>query len=147
MDSNAVNAIKHRLHRRIAIKSLVFALWAAGMAYIAFQGSGELPDRTYLYMVFSVVAVWAVTTIRDIRRLRNKEAMRKAAIERSDERNILITYKATRLSVVILLCALPVAVCLLAYNGMQEAVDAIGIAVAVYGILYIGSWFYVSKKH
>lgn len=73
--------------------------------------------------------------------------MHKAAIEHSDERNILITYKATRLSVVILLCALPVAVCLLAYSGMQEAVDAIGIAVAAYGVLYIGSWIYLSRKH
>ena len=60
---------KHRIWRRIAVKSVVFAVWAIGMMALALQGGQELPLRTYFYMLFAILAVWAVLTVRGVRRL------------------------------------------------------------------------------
>lgn len=146
MNEKAVQSMKSRIVRRIVVKSIVFALWIAGLLAIFFQGSQELEESTYLYMVFAIVAVWIVSTVRDLRRLRDEAALRKAAIEQTDERNVLIAYKATRMAVVIILCLLPIAMCVLAFNGRQDIIDALGFAVCAFLIAYMGSWFYVSKR-
>jgi len=67
------------------------------------------------------------------------------AIERADERTILITYKATRIAAVILLCALPVAICVLSLLDMQMAVDTLAGAAAFFALAYLAAWFYFSK--
>lgn len=61
---------KHRIWRRIAVKSVVFAVWAIGMLALALQGDQELSQRTYFCMLFAILIVWAVSTVRDGRRLR-----------------------------------------------------------------------------
>ena len=66
--------MRHRIWRRIAVKGAVFAVWAAGMLALALQGGQELPQRTYLCMLFAILAVWAVSTVRDARRLRRTRA-------------------------------------------------------------------------
>ena len=66
--------MRHRIWRRIAVKSGIFAVWAAGMLALALQGGQELPQRTYLCMLFAILAVWAVSTVRDARRLRRTRA-------------------------------------------------------------------------
>lgn len=146
MSDSAVQKMKSRIWRRIVVKSIILGLWVVGLLAIAFRGGQELTEGTYLYMVFAIVAVWAVSTVRDVRRLRDEAALRKAAIEEADERNVLITYKATRLAVVVMLCLLPVAMCALAYSGRQDIIDVLGFAVCLFLVIYLGSWFYVSRK-
>ena len=65
---------KHRIRRRIVVKSVVFAVWAIGMLALALQGDQELSQRTYYYMLFAILVVWAVSTLRDVRRLRRTHA-------------------------------------------------------------------------
>ena len=60
---------KHHVWQRIAIKSVVLAVWAIGMLALALQGNQELLQRTYLYMLFAILVVWVVSTVRDVRRL------------------------------------------------------------------------------
>ena len=62
--------MRHRIWRRVVVKSVVFAVWAIGMLALALQGDQELSQRTYFYMLFAIMVVWAVSTVRDTRRLR-----------------------------------------------------------------------------
>lgn len=146
MGNNTAETIKSRIRCRIAVKSIVLIFWAVGMLYIALQGDGNLAQNQYLYMAFTCVAVWAISTVRDVRRLRDEDALRKAAIEESDERNVLIAYKATRLAVTIVACLFPIAVIVLAYQGMQETVNTLAYTMCVFLIAYLASWYYVSRK-
>jgi len=146
MGENAVQKMKSRIWRRIVVKSAVLGLWAVGMLYVALQGNGELAQSTYFYMVFAIVAVWVVSTVRDVRRLNNESALRKAAIEESDERNVLIAYKATRLAVVITACLFPIALFVMAFNDMQDAINLLATVVCVFLVVYMASWFYISRK-
>lgn len=66
--------MKHRVWRRIAVKSVVFVIWAIGMLALALQGDQELPQRAYFYMLFAILVVWAISTVRDARRLRHAHA-------------------------------------------------------------------------
>ncbi len=70
MDKRADKGMRQRIWRRIVVKGAIFAVWAIGMLALALQGDLELPQRTYLYMLFVILAVWVVSTIRDVRRLR-----------------------------------------------------------------------------
>jgi len=146
MGENAAQKMKSRIWRRIVVKSAVLGLWAVGMLYVALQGNGELAQSTYFYMVFAIVAVWVVSTVRDVRRLNNESALRKAAIEESDERNVLIAYKATRLAVVITACLFPIALFVMAFNDMQDAISLLATVVCVFLVVYMASWFYISRK-
>ncbi len=146
MGENAVQNMKSRIWRRIVVKSVVLGLWAAGMLYVALQGNGELAQSTYFYMVFAIVAVWVISTVRDVRRLHNEAALRKAAIEESDERNVLIAYKATRLAVVVMACLFPIALFVMAFNDMQDAISLLATVVCVFLVVYMASWFYISRK-
>lgn len=146
MGENAVQNMKSRIWRRIIVKSAVLGLWAVGMLYVALQGNEELAQSTYFYMVFAIVAVWVISTVRDVRRLNNESALRKAAIEESDERNVLIAYKATRLAVVIMACLFPIALFVMAFNDMQDAISLLATVVCVFLVVYMASWFYISRK-
>ena len=146
MNEKAVQMMKNRIWRRIVVKTIVLGIWAVGMLAIVLRGGQELATSTYIYMLFAIVAVWIVSTIRDVRRLRDEAMLRKASIEEADERNVLITYKATRLAVVITLCLFPIAMCFMAFNGMHDEVNLLGYVVCVFLVVYCGSWFYISKK-
>ena len=87
-----VQDMKNQIWRRIIIKGVVFAIWIASIAIMALHGGEGLPQSTYCYMAFIVAALLVFSTVRDIRRLRNEDALREAAIEESDERNVLIAY-------------------------------------------------------
>ena len=67
---------KLRVWRRIAVKSVVFAVWAIGMLVLALHGDQELSQRTYFYMLFAILVVWAVSTVRDARRLLRTHAQK-----------------------------------------------------------------------
>lgn len=146
MNSNAVQKVKNNIWRRIIVKSIVLALWALGMLFVALRGDGELAESTYLYMVFAIVAVWIVSTIRDVRRLRDESALRKAAIEETDERNVMISYKATRLAVTIMACLFPIALFVLAYYDMQDVINALAFTICLFLVAYMASWFFIAKK-
>ena len=79
MDERANEGMKHRVWRRIAVKSVVLAVWAIGMRALALQGDQELPQRAYFCMLFAILVVWAVSTVRDARRLRHAQ---KAAVDK-----------------------------------------------------------------
>ena len=146
MNDNAIQKMKSRIWRRIVVKSIIMALWAAGMLSVALQGNQELSQNTLLYTAFAIVVVWAISTLRDVRRLRNETALRKAAINESDERNVLIAYKATRLAVIIMACLLPIALFVLALYDMQDIINALGLAVCAFLVTYMASWFFISRK-
>lgn len=144
--STNVEMMKSRIWRRIIVKSVVLLLWAGCMLYIALQGDAELAASWYFYMAIMCVAVWVVTTVREARRLRDEDGLRKAAIEEADERNVLITYKATRLAVIIMACLFPIAVIVLAFQGAQETINTLAYTMCAFLVAYLGSWFYVSRK-
>ena len=146
MSENAVRNIKGRIWRRIVVKSAVLALWAVGVLLVALKDGQELAQGTYWYMLFAIVAAWVVSTVRDMRRLHDEDALKRAAIEETDERNVLIAYKATRIAVVAMVCLLPVAMFACAYLGRQDLVDAMGFSVCVFLVLYLIAWFCVSRK-
>ena len=70
MNEQSNKNAKLRIWRRIVVKSIVFAVWAVGALMIVLQGGQELPQNTYPYLLFVIVAVWAVSAVRDARRLR-----------------------------------------------------------------------------
>ena len=141
----SIESIKRRIVRRIIVKSIVLGIWAACMIAVMLQGEVNLPDNTLLYMTVAIIAAWAVSTIRDARRLRTEQYLKQAAIAEADERNIQTTYKATRLAAVITLCIAPVAICVLAYLGMEQAVNAIAGAIGLFAIVYLASWAYINR--
>lgn len=146
MGTENVRSVKSRIWRRIAVKTAVCALWAAGMLYVALYEGREVAQVTYWSMLFAIVAMWIVSMVRDVRLLRDEELLRKAAIEQSDERNVLISYKACRLAVTAMACLLPFVMFALAYAGRHDLVEALGFAVCAFLVVYMASWFYVSRK-
>lgn len=145
MSKQSIAEMKHHIYRRIGIRSLVLAIWAAGLLVFAFNNGADELASTYQYMSVALAAVWAAYLVRDLRYLKNEDLLRKQAIERNDERTVLITYKATRMAAVILLCALPVAICVLSMYGMQEVVDTLAVVTAFFAVAYLASWFYFSR--
>lgn len=145
MSKQSIAEMKHGIYRRIGIRSLVLAIWAAGLLVFAFNNGADELASTYQYMSVTLAAVWAAYLVRDLRYLKNEDLLRKQAIERNDERTVLITYKATRMAAVILLCALPVAICVLSMYGMQEVVDTLAVVTAFFAVAYLASWFYFSR--
>ena len=75
-NETANEGAKHRIWRRVVVKSVVFAVWAIGMLALALQGNQELSQHTYYYMLFAILVVWAVSTLRDARRLRRAHAQK-----------------------------------------------------------------------
>lgn len=147
MSNDDVQKTKSRIWRRIVVKTVVLAVWAAGLLLVALRGSQELAQGAYWYMLLVVAAVWVASTVRDARRLRDDEALRQAAIEESDERNVFLSYKAMRLSVTITACLLAVAVLVLAFYDMQDAINVIAYVICAFLVMYVASWFYVSRKY
>lgn len=145
MTRKDTSPMKKRITRRIAIKTLVLGFWAASMIAIMVQQGSDAAGGMLSSMTAAVIAVWAVSTFRDVRRLRNEAYLQQAMIAESDERNILIAYKATRLAAVATGCAAPVGICALSYMGMQEAADAIAAAVGFFAVIYLASWAYFNR--
>lgn len=137
--------MKQRIVRRIVLKSVIFACWIVGLIVVMMQGGGQEEGEFYLTMLIALLAVWAVTTLRDVRRLRSEDYLRKAAIAENDERNMLNMYKATRLATVIIMCAIPLAMCVLAYFGMGEAITALGVVVCSFLVLYLACLAYYNR--
>lgn len=147
--STKVEQLKKNLYRRIAVRTVVFAVWLAGLAAIVYQGLAAgtgLENNTYIYMMVALCAVWLVQLIRDIRRLRNEDFLKKAALREGDERSVMIAYKATRMAVVILICAFPIAVAVLAFMGQEAIINALAYAVALFAALYVGCYYYFNAK-
>ena len=145
MAGTSVDFMRDRIRRRIVIKSAVFGFWAVSMIAMMVQGGVDLAGSTFLYMTIAVLAAWVTSTVRDVRRLRDEAYLRQAAVAETDERNVMITYKATRLAAVILGCAAPVAICILAYLGMEQAVSTLAVTICAFLIAYVVSWAYVSR--
>lgn len=143
----SIQNVKNRIWRRIIVKAVVFAFWIVGLLAVTLQEGQGLLQGPYFRMLVIVLAVGVVSTVRDARRLRDEATLRKIAVEQSDERNVLITYKATRLAVVAMVCMLPIAVVALAYNGMHEAVNALCYATCLFLIAYVVSWFYLARSN
>lgn len=140
-----VDNVKKRMNRRIAVKTVVFAVWIVGLVVVLLSGNVQGDASFYVTMIVALAAIWGITTLRDVRRLRDEGNLRKAAIAESDERNLLITYKATRLATVIVMCAIPIAICVLAYYGMDEVITALGLVVCGFLVVYLGCWFYLNR--
>ena len=146
MNAQAIATTKKRLQRKIAITTILCLFWAGSMFTISNQSIAGLDNQTYLYMGVAILAAWAANTYRTARRLRNRDYLERAAVAEHDERNIQITYKATRLAAVIIMCMAPVAICILAFFDMQQAIDAIAIALASFMLVYLASWFCISRR-
>ena len=145
MTSNGTESMRARLRRRIIVKSVVFLFWAVCMVLVLLQGGNQLASQTYAYMVIAILAAWIVSTIRDVRKLRNDEYLRKAMVAESDERNMQISYKATRLAAVIVACIAPIAICVCAFLEMEQAMNALTGALFAFLAAYLVSWYYISK--
>lgn len=141
--------LKKNLYRRIAMRTAIFVVWLAGLAYLVISGASSetgLGNNNYLYMMVALCAVWAIQLIRDIQRLRNEDYLKKAAIREADERSVMIAYKATRMAVIILICAFPIAICVLAFLGQAAIIDALACVVALFAALYLGCFYYFNSR-
>ena len=147
MNARAVAGTKKRLQRKIVVTTVLCLFWAGSMITISGKHIAGLGSDTYLSMALTVLIVWAVNTFRTVRRLHNWDYLERAAIAAHDERNIQITYKATRLAAVIVMCAAPVAICALAFFDMQQAIDTIATALGLFMLTYLVSWFCISRKN
>ena len=147
MNAQTVVGTKKRLQRKIVVTTALCLFWAGSMVAISGQKIAGLGSDTYLSMALTVLIVWAVNTFRTVRRLYNRDYLERAAIAAHDERNIQITYKATRLAAVIVMCAAPVAICALAFFDMQQAIDTIATALGLFMLTYLVSWFCISRKN
>ena len=67
---------KLRIWRRIAVKGVVFVIWAIGMLTLALHGDQERSQHTDFYMLFAVLVVWVVSTVRNARRLLRTHAQK-----------------------------------------------------------------------
>ena len=146
MNAQAVASTKRRLQRKIAITTVLCLFWAGSMFAISSQQIAGLGSETYLYMGVAILVVWAVNTYRTVRRLRDRDHLERAAIAEHDERNIQITYQATRLAATVIMCAAPIAICVLALLDMQQAIDTIAVALAAFMLVYLTSWFFISRR-
>lgn len=146
MNAQTVANTKKRLQRKIAVTTVLCLFWAGSMAAVSSRNIADLGSRTYLSMSIAILAVWAASTYRTVRRLRNRAYLERAAIAEHDERNIQITYKATRLAAVIVMCTAPVAICVLAFFDMQQTIDTIAAALVTFLIVYLGCWFFISQR-
>lgn len=145
MASKHIEEMRSRIRRRIAVKSVVLGFWAVCMIAAMVQGGIDLAGGTFLSMTVAIVIIWAVTTFRDVRRLRDDAYLQQAAVAENDERNVQIMLKATRLAAVVVGCASPVAICVFSYLGMQQAANAIAGAICLFLVVYLCSWAYVSS--
>ena len=146
MNAQAVASTKKRLQRKLAITTVLCLFWAGSLLTASGQGIAGLDSSTYLYMGAAMLAAWAASAYRTIRRLRSRDYLERAAVAEHDERNVLITYKATRLAVVIVMCAAPVAICVLAFFDMQQSIDTIAAALCFFVLAYPASWLFISRR-
>lgn len=72
MSEKAGRRARALIWRRITVKSVVFAIWAMGMLGIVLYGNHELAQNTYAFMLLVIVIAWAISTVRDVRRLREQ---------------------------------------------------------------------------
>lgn len=127
MNAQAIASTKQRLQRKLAITTVLCLFWAGSLLAISGRGIAGLDSGTYLYMGVAVLSAWA-------------------AIAEHDERNVLITYKATRLAVVIIMCAAPVAICVLAFFDMRQSIDTVAVALCFFVLAYLASWLFTSRR-
>ena len=146
MNAQAVASTKQRLQRKIAITTILCLFWAGSMFAISRQRTAGLGSETYLYTGVVILAAWAVNTYRTVRRLSDRDYLERAAVAEHDERNIQITYQATRLAATAIMCAAPIAICVLALLNMQQAIDTIAVALASFMLVYLTSWFFISRR-
>ena len=137
--------MKKRIVRRIVVKTVVLGFCAASMIAIMIQEGTEAAGGMLFPMTVAVIAAWAASTFRDARRLRNNTYLERAMIAETDERNILLAYKSTRLAAVIIGCAAPVAICFLSYLGMKQAVHTLAATIGFFALAYLASWGYLSR--
>lgn len=64
------NYTKRRIYRRIAVKTVLFGFWIISMIVVIIQGELASVNNMLVYITIALAAVWLVSTIRDIRRLR-----------------------------------------------------------------------------
>lgn len=146
MNAQAIASTKQRLQRKLAITTVLCLFWAGSLLAISGRGIAGLDSGTYLYMGVAVLAAWAANAYHTIRRLRSRDYLERAAIAEHDERNVFITYKATRLAVVIVMCAAPVAICVLAFFDMRQSIDTVAVALCFFVLAYLASWLFTSRR-
>lgn len=145
MTGKEIESAKMELWRRIAVKIIVLPFWAACMALMLLQGDSGLASEVSVGMIAAILGVWAVSTIRDVRRLRDDEYLKRSAIAENDESNIQIMYRATRLATVAVACITPIAVCVFAFLGMEEAMNTLAGGTCVFLIAYLISWYCIGR--
>lgn len=144
----SVTAIRSNIKRRIIVRTIVFAIWVAGLAALALSGHDlETDSSTYLCAAFALAAVWAVQLVRDLRCLRSDGYLAEAAIAQNDERNILIAYKATRLAAVVCITIAPIAMAVLGVLGMVEAFNALAGALCVFAVTYVVCYGIINARN
>ena len=104
MNEQALTDIKKLLQRKIIVTTVLCLFWAGSIVVISGQHIAGPNSDTRLSVALAVVTVWAANIFRTTRRLRSRDYLEWAAIATHDERNIQITYQATRLAAVIIMC-------------------------------------------
>lgn len=142
------SAVKSNIKRRIIIRTAVLSVWAAGLAYLAFfsQDTG-IDGSPYLYTILALAAIWIVQLVRDLRRLRGDAHLTEAGIAQTDERNILIAYKATRLAAVICISIAPIVMGVFCFLGMPQALDTLAGALCAFAVAYLICYYVISARY
>lgn len=138
-------SLKKIIRYRVIVLSLVLGIWLICSVFSLIR-EGLAIGGVALPMTIAIVVVWVIQIARSYRLLRNEELMNAYTVARNDERNTQIAYKASRTAIVILFCAVPIAICILSVLGMNEAMNAIVSVAGVFAVLYLLCYFYFSKK-
>ena len=140
-----IGDMKNLVKRRMVITSIVLAVWLASSIVLSAR-EGLASEPSGLFVAISIAVVWAFSLIRNVRLLKDDERLQGAMVARNDERNILITYRATRLAGTIVLCAAAVATICMELLGMQEAADAVAFTICACLIVYLICWYVLAKR-
>lgn len=146
MSDSETKEILHWIYRRMIVRSLLLALCAIGFIFTSMDGGLELSIRAEAYILVLMCALLTVSIARDLKLIKNKDALRKAAIEKSDERAQFVTHKATRTATAFFTSGAALAICALNAFGMTEYANVIAISILAFLLIYLICWGYYSRS-
>lgn len=134
--------------RRIVVTSVLFAAWIIGLLvlYVRNGITDEFIGGSTFMTAIVLVALWVVSLIRGIELMRDDKKMKAAVIARNDERNVFIAYRATRLTMAIVLCGAAFSLIILSFLNMDQVANIVGYIVCGVLVVYLVCWKIIERR-
>ena len=141
-----MNTMKEAVKRRMLYQSLILGFWLIG-CMILFAHDRFSPESFGFTNGIAVIGAWIAFMLKYRRLLGNDQLLKEDYITRNDERNILISYKASRLAFVITLLLGVFAMIVLSLMNMQDKATLLSLIIDIAILIYLGCWKYVSSHN